>query len=481
MIKKCINEKQHIPEEHIWKIFTQIILALHEWHGRKAGKILHRDIKPGNLFLDSNNNIKLGDFGLSRIMGKESIFAYTNVGTPYYMSPEQIDEQKYNEKSDIWSTGCILYEIASLKPPFEAKTQMSLAIKIKEGKYDKIPKIYSEELWRVITLMLHSEKEKRPSVEDLLNVPQVSLRLRENRLKETFARLKRKEEEMKAKEIKFVELEAELIKQKEEIKAKNRELEEKERIVQEKEREVEELRRKLMEKESISPRLSSDTPKPLGERGTNIREAKKYGFDNSSIYNSLKQEIKDLSNRVNYDTNVQTRLKKQTSWMASKTDEPFFEKSWEREVRKSWISNKSNIGYKSCERKKRKYDDSFATKKSYEYSKNSHTHLSGVDNKENVSKWANYINSSSEALNTNKDHYKTPPFKSYKSKIPENNTSVHTTSYRSRSKKNAENPSWSLISKPFGSKEEMYSENTNLSYKNHKENYRQHFIFRREI
>jgi serine/threonine protein kinase len=138
--------------------------------------VLHRDIKPGNLFLDSNNNIKLGDFGLSRIMGKESIYAYTNVGTPYYMSPEQISEQKYDEKSDIWSTGCILYEVASLRPPFEASNQMALAVKIKAGKYERIPSIYSEELWRVINLMLTSEQEKRPSVDDLLNIPHISLR-----------------------------------------------------------------------------------------------------------------------------------------------------------------------------------------------------------------------------------------------------------------------------------------------------------------
>jgi NIMA (never in mitosis gene a)-related kinase len=66
-------------------------------------------------------NVKLGDFGLSRVMGKDSIYAYTNVGTPYYMSPEQMTDGRYTEKSDIWSTGCILYEMASLHPPFEAK------------------------------------------------------------------------------------------------------------------------------------------------------------------------------------------------------------------------------------------------------------------------------------------------------------------------------------------------------------------------
>jgi serine/threonine protein kinase len=79
-------------------------------------------------------------------MGKESVYAYTHVGTPYYMSPEQINEAKYNEKSDIWSAGCVLYEIASLKPPFEAQNSLSLAMKIKSGKIDRLSNRYSEEL-----------------------------------------------------------------------------------------------------------------------------------------------------------------------------------------------------------------------------------------------------------------------------------------------------------------------------------------------
>jgi serine/threonine protein kinase len=106
----------------IWKILTQVVIALYECHNRKEGKILHRDLKPGNVFLDSANNVKLGDFGLSRIMSDESVYAYTHVGTPYYMSPEQILEQRYNEKCDIWAAGCVLYEICSLRAPFEATT-----------------------------------------------------------------------------------------------------------------------------------------------------------------------------------------------------------------------------------------------------------------------------------------------------------------------------------------------------------------------
>ena len=81
----------YIPEETAWRIISQLTLALLECHMRKEGnKILHRDLKPGNVFFDADNNVKLGDFGLSRVMGDESVFAYTHVGTPYYMSPEQI-------------------------------------------------------------------------------------------------------------------------------------------------------------------------------------------------------------------------------------------------------------------------------------------------------------------------------------------------------------------------------------------------------
>ena len=479
LIKKCISEKEHIPEDHIWKILTQISVALHEWHNRKTGKILHRDIKPGNLFLDASNNVKLGDFGLSRIMGKESIFAYTNVGTPYYMSPEQINEQKYNEKSDIWSTGCIIYEIAALKPPFEAKTQVSLALKIKDGKYNRLPKIYSEELWRVIKLMLNPDKKKRPAVEDLLNIPQVSLRLREKRLKDHISKLKKREEEMKNKEIKFIELEAELLKQKDEIKEKNKKLEEKEKILQIREQELEELREKLRKKESTPPLITSDTPKPLGERGSCFRDQNKSNYSSSSVYHSLKQEIQELSQKVSYDPDFQTKLKKQTSWIASYKDEICQDKSSEREKRKGCLGNKSNIGYKSCERRNRTYEDIVNNKKSYDYKRTSHTKLSGGDNKENVTNWADYRNPSSQILNAKKDYYATPPFKSNKSKIPDGEKGrVHTTSCRLRSGIYKES---SGNMRQRGSKERLRGENTNKSYAHEKDNYRNHFVLRRGL
>ena len=87
-------------------------------------------------------------------MNEESQFAYTHVGTPYYMSPEQINESMYNDKSDIWSLGCIIYEMAALHPPFQAQNHLSLAMKIKNGKFERIPNRYSEELHRVVSWML---------------------------------------------------------------------------------------------------------------------------------------------------------------------------------------------------------------------------------------------------------------------------------------------------------------------------------------
>jgi NIMA (never in mitosis gene a)-related kinase len=136
IIKRCISNKEQISEDFIWKIFAQIVSGLHFCHRRTdlnpinrgdteinqqgPQKILHRDLKPGNIFLDASNDAKVGDFGLARVMNCDSVYASTQVGTPYYMSPEQINEQKYNEKSDIWSLGCIIYEMASLRPPFKA-------------------------------------------------------------------------------------------------------------------------------------------------------------------------------------------------------------------------------------------------------------------------------------------------------------------------------------------------------------------------
>jgi len=234
-IKKLKKDKQLFPEETVWKFFMQIVLALHEIHRRKEGKILHRDIKPANCFIDSSNNVKLGDFGLSKILNDDTGFACTKVGTPYYMSPEQIDDNRYNEKSDVWACGCLLYEMCALSPPFEASNQLSLAIKIKNGKYENIPSVYSSEIQRVIQWILTKDMNERPSVEELLNIPEISMRLREKRLKECKTMLKKKEEDCKKKVESLEQLEAELRAKESELKAKEQKLLEQERRAKEQE------------------------------------------------------------------------------------------------------------------------------------------------------------------------------------------------------------------------------------------------------
>ncbi|KAG7316468.1 hypothetical protein KOW79_020009 [Hemibagrus wyckioides] len=177
LISKCIKERRYLEEEFILRVMTQLALALKECHGRKndgGSTVLHRDLKPANIFLDAKQNVKLGDFGLARILRHETSFAKTFVGTPYYMSPEQMNHMSYNEKSDIWSLGCLLYELCALSPPFTAYNQEELAEKITEGKFRRIPYRYSNELNTLLCRMLHLKDYLRPSVESILQSSLIS-------------------------------------------------------------------------------------------------------------------------------------------------------------------------------------------------------------------------------------------------------------------------------------------------------------------
>ena len=168
-LSQLIKQGEKIAEDVIWKIFSQIVMALHECHRHPGGAILHRDLKPSNIFLSEDLNIKLGDFGLSKQLKKDeaNVWASTNVGTPYYMSPEQINGTNYDEKSDIWSLGCVLFEMAALKPPFRADNHLNLAMRIKDGKLKRIPCEYTEDLDKAIRMMIKVDPHQRPSIEDL--------------------------------------------------------------------------------------------------------------------------------------------------------------------------------------------------------------------------------------------------------------------------------------------------------------------------
>uniref|UniRef100_H2XR98 Serine/threonine-protein kinase Nek2 n=1 Tax=Ciona intestinalis TaxID=7719 RepID=H2XR98_CIOIN len=175
LITKCRRERNFLEEDFILKIFCQLLLALQACHGQRRrngnqGKVLHRDLKPANVFLDENKDVKLGDFGLARVLNHDTSFAKTFVGTPYYMSPEQMNKMQYNDKSDIWSLGCLIYELCALVPPFTAPNQKMLAVKIKEGQFRRIPSKYSNELQDCVASMLNLTSTSRPSLEHILSL-----------------------------------------------------------------------------------------------------------------------------------------------------------------------------------------------------------------------------------------------------------------------------------------------------------------------
>jgi NIMA (never in mitosis gene a)-related kinase len=103
---------QLFKESQALQYFVQISLAMKHVHDRK---ILHRDLKSQNIFLTSSGVIKLGDFGIARVLRNTGELAATQIGTPYYMSPEIMDSKRYNSKTDIWSLGCVLYELLALR------------------------------------------------------------------------------------------------------------------------------------------------------------------------------------------------------------------------------------------------------------------------------------------------------------------------------------------------------------------------------
>lgn len=212
------------PEDYVWRILSQLLSALYRCHygqhppptgvgpdaaepktedGKEPNMILHRDIKPENIFLGEDQVVKLGDFGLSKLIGGMD-FASTYVGTPFYMSPEIYNGEKYTLEADVWAVGCLIYELCTHEPPFPAKTQPELVEKVLKGstgtqfqadfrktfRNPALPNVYSEELQNIILHCLQPNPRNRPKTFELLGKRPVWLERKQQELEEWEERLK---------------------------------------------------------------------------------------------------------------------------------------------------------------------------------------------------------------------------------------------------------------------------------------------------
>ena len=164
------REGKLLDEEEIIRLFVQILVAIYHVHKQK---ILHRDLKTQNILLNKTRKVvKIGDFGISKVLSSKSK-AHSVIGTPCYISPELCEGKPYNQKSDIWALGCVLYELATLKRAFEASNLPALVLKIMKGNFNPISERYSEDMKNLVLSMLQVDPAKRPTLPQIMAQPLV--------------------------------------------------------------------------------------------------------------------------------------------------------------------------------------------------------------------------------------------------------------------------------------------------------------------
>jgi len=167
-ISNARDEGYFFEEKVILNWLAQILLALQYVH---SNQLLHRDIKPQNIFLLANGMVKLGDFGVSRVLENVDSLASTTTGTPCYFSPELCRNDPYDAKSDLWALGCITYEMAQLVPPFPSENMGQMCKDIINEEPTPLPAHYSNDLRVLIKMMMEKNPEHRPTAAQLLAMP----------------------------------------------------------------------------------------------------------------------------------------------------------------------------------------------------------------------------------------------------------------------------------------------------------------------
>jgi len=169
-IKKARTSGKKFSEDQVLWWFAQGLQALkyiHDLH------ILHRDLKSGNFFLSKTGNLKMGDFGIAKVLECTAACAQTQVGTPYYLCPEICKGKPYSWGSDIWAMGIILHEMCALRVPFDGHDLKSLIQRITKAPTPQLPSEYSKELQEILNKLLNRNPSLRPQADEILSIPVV--------------------------------------------------------------------------------------------------------------------------------------------------------------------------------------------------------------------------------------------------------------------------------------------------------------------
>ncbi|KAK8899914.1 serine/threonine protein kinase [Tritrichomonas musculus] len=164
---QIIHDNQTLPEDVLQNVSAQLVSAMSYLHDNK---IIHRDIKPQNILIGSNNSLKICDFGFARALSNTTLFLRSIKGTPLYMAPELVQERPYDEKIDIWSLGVILYELYYGKAPFYTTSIYKLIQMISN---DPItwPGQISDEFKDFLQVMLQKDPSHRATCKMLMKHP----------------------------------------------------------------------------------------------------------------------------------------------------------------------------------------------------------------------------------------------------------------------------------------------------------------------
>ena len=131
-LRTFIRSRQSLLNERVvLMLLMQMAVSISYCHRRN---IMHRDLKPENIFISSAGILKLGDFGLAREISEESMMARTRCGTADYIAPEVLQDKPYSFSCDMWSLGCITYELLMLKHPFRDRTALATVQRVLRGR-----------------------------------------------------------------------------------------------------------------------------------------------------------------------------------------------------------------------------------------------------------------------------------------------------------------------------------------------------------